>query len=297
MRRTTMRSSVAACCVGVLLIACSCQPANVRARALNKGSGEGEVEMEGPNKPQHLGGLIDPGTPPQKFSGRKTPGLGDYIERLNDSALVAYLNTLVYDNDPKTTEIETVACVHSNDGSPCATGETAQLLIQPEIGAHKWKHSDVKSHGLVVARIINYSTGVNEKNFGFPERSKVWWVVDEDPATHLPRSRFFKRTYRTTAPFVEQVGPTRAYYDCGHSHDRGGHGEAIAKYVSCSQSLTMEPGAPGAPAAAELPVRDGFALLRLVSSRATLRQPSRVVAMELTATWITCEMGCCSTTR
>ena len=300
MTRSTTHARGRMLLLGIMVIAAgsSCHSRRLEPLAFQKNTGEREHEVAGRTLPRHLGGPLDQDND-TTFISRKTPDLKADITQLNEQQLLDYLNKLVYDGDPKNGEIETVACVHATlaGDTPCAPGEGARLLIEPEIGAHKWTHGDYAStpHGAIIARIINYEADDRkEATFGFPAHTKVWWLVDLDPATHEPRSRFFRRTYSAQAPFVEQVGGDHPFYDCDHVH-KVHHGQAIAKYVSCTQSLTMG-GAPDATLASRTEP-PAASLFHQVSFSSTVPLPRRPMVMALNATWITCDMGCCSTSR
>jgi len=299
MRRsmTRMRACALAAAVMAVTVGGSCTPSATETKVSPKKSGEPEAEVEGTIPPTRLGGPLEAVGMPVTFSPRKLAKLNVDIQQLNEHELVGYLNTLVYDMDAMNDEIDSVACVHATPAgdTPCAPTEGARVFIEPEIGAHLWKHGDYAAspHGVVVARILNYETDDRrEATFGFPAHTKVWWLVDLDPATQQPRSRFFRRTYAANAPFIVQVGSDQPFFYCDHVH-KVHHGNAIAKYVSCSQSLTMQPDAD--------PERAGLApaggIFRQAAFTHAIPLPKRPTVMALTATWITCDMGCCSTTR
>lgn len=227
---------------------------------------------------------------------RTTPPLNRYIEQLDDTAVVRYLNSLGFDMNPQNSEIENAECVHATNNTPCILPESAQVRITPEIGSHKWSYNSIGQYGLIVAMVSNLDqTDRMERNFGFPANTRVFWVVDRDPATHNLRSRYFKRNYSSTAPAVDQVGITRPFIYCDHQHKQG-HSVAIAKYVSCSQSLTMS--VPSDPTGVEAVSPVGApsnGLYRLASFPSAVRLPAHPEIMALRATWVTCAAGCCST--
>lgn len=295
---TRMRSSALLLGVTVLVAASSCHPRGPEPRGYRKNTGEREQEVVGTTPPSRLGGPLEP-VGSVSFTARRTPRLSDDITRLDEQQLVSYLSGLVYDGDLANGEIDSVACIHAQPTGDvrCAPGEGVRLFIEPEIGAHEWNHGDYASnpHGVVLARIINYERDDrNEATFGFPAHTKVWWIVDLDPASQLPRSRFFRRTYYAQRPFVVQVGTDHPFYDCGHVHPVH-HGQAIAKYVACSQSLTALPGPVRAVSARTTSPRE--ATFHPVSLTGAVPLPKRPYVMALEATWITCDMGCCSTSR
>jgi hypothetical protein len=262
---------------------------------LVKSTGENEYQVAGTTPPSSLGGPRDTSAG-ITFVARKTPKLTSYIESLDEGQLLTYLNSLKYDRDPLNTETETVTCIHMPSGTPCAPGDGAEVSVEPEIGAHMWKHADVPQYGFIVARLINYDpTDRMEATFKIPASTQAWWVVDQDPVSHQPRSRFFRRSYSSSPPYVVQLGTTHDFLECGHAH-KTGHLQAITKFVNCSQSLTMAaPHASGIEAAlrGEMPASER--IYRLASFGTSIPLPAHPEIMQLRATWVTCEMGCCST--
>ena len=276
----------------------SCRPGSRVEPARIITTAEHENESIG-RRPAQLGGR-DGGAQPETVRVKRTPTLKGDIESLDETQLVNYLNSLTWDLAQPNTEIEDAECVHANaNDAPCGPAESARVLIQPEIGSFmmSWNAIQQLPHGLIVARIINYdATDRKERVLGFPSDSKIWWVVYRDPARPGQlRSRYFRRTYSPASPFVEQVGVTHDFIYCDHQHKQG-HGNAIAKYVSCSQSLTMDApsGVPSGDALVSRPRADST-VFRAASFTSALPVPRRPLTMELSATWITCSAGCCST--
>lgn len=261
-------------------------------------TGEHEHELMGRSRPR-LGGP-EGEAKPETVRTTRTPPLKDEIESLDESHLVGYLNSLSWDLDPQYNEVEDAECVHADtNNAPCSPGQTARVAIQPEVGSFRWSWDAIAQlpHGVVVGRIINYDmTDRKERVFGFPADSTAWWVVDKDPARPGKlRSRYFRRTYSASAPFVAQVGPTHDFIYCDHQHKQG-HSRAIAKYVTCSQSLTLgaPAGVPGGDALVSSQRTEG-GVFHAASLTSALPLPRRPMMMALSGTWITCSMGCCST--
>lgn len=300
MRRSAMRSRGVMTLASLLVAAAaagSCTGGRVEpARTISTAEHENDVAKR--RSPQ-LGGT-EGGGKPQTVRVHKTPELTGDIEALDEGTLLGYLDQLYWDLDARNNEIEDAECVHASSGdSPCLPGETARTLIQPEIGSFKWDYDDIAklSHGLIVGRVINYDRSDRKvRGLGIPAETKAWWVVDRDPlAAGKLRSRYFRRTYSTTRPFVEQVGPTLGFIYCDHQH-KFGHGKAIAKYVTCSQSLTMTPAGAESQQAMATPAAPARSLFHPAAFTSSVPVPPRPMVMALNATWITCDMGCCSTT-
>jgi hypothetical protein len=303
MGRTAMRyrsSAVMAAILVATAAAGSCRHGGRVEPARFSTTAEREHELMGRSRPR-LGGP-EGDARPEKVRVNRTPPLNDDIESLDEQPLVDYLNSLTWDLDPLNIEIENAECVHaSQNNRPCVAPESARVVIQPEIGSFKlsWTAIAQLPHGLVVGRIINYDTGDRkERVLGFPADSTAWWVVDQDPAQPGKlRSRYFRRTYSASRPFVAQVGITRDFIYCDHQHKQG-HGKAIAKFVTCSQSLTMEtPGGVPAGDALVSPPRGDGGIFRAASLTSAMPVPRHPMLMALSGTWITCDMGCCSTSR
>lgn len=300
MGRTARRYRRSAVMAGMLVVVSaigSCIPGSRVEPARIITTAEREHEAVG-QRPRLLGGR-EGGAQPETVRVNRTPPLKGDIESLDDTSLVRYLNSLTWDLAQANTEIEDAECVHANaNDAPCVPPESARVLIQPEIGSFmlSWTAIQQLPHGVIVARVVNYDTADRkERVFGFPAGTKVWWVVDNDPARPGKlRSRYFRRTYSTSAPFVAQVGITRDFIYCDHQHKQG-HGKAIAKYVTCSQSLTMDtPGSVRSGDALVSPPREGAGVFRAASFN-SVPVPRQPLAMALSGTWITCSAGCCAT--
>lgn len=278
----------------------SCRPGGRVEPAPFITTGEHEHELMGRSRPR-LGGPEGDAKPETVRTTRTPPLTGD-IESLNEKQLVDYLNLLSWDLDAQYNETEDAECVHANmNNAPCGPGESARVAIQPEVGSFRlsWNAIAQLPHGVVVGRIINYDmTDRKERVLGFPADSTAWWVVDKDPTRPGKlRSRYFRRTYSTSAPWVVQVGATHDFIYCDHQHKQG-HPRAIAKYVTCSQSLTLgaPAGLPGGDALVSLRRTDG-GVFHAASLTSAPPVPRRPMMMALSGTWITCDMGCCSTSR
>jgi hypothetical protein len=223
-----------------------------------------------------------------------TPTLPHPIDSLTDSDLVTYLNSLHW--KPAWSHFSTqrvkAPCVHRTTGIACTSGDSADLLVQPEAGMSKWAHDDIPPNGMVVGRVINRASGDKDADsLGFRAGAKTWWVVDDSAGTL--RSRFFVRTYVENAP-IAFVTRTRPFIRCSHPDAPNGR-PARGKFWNCAESaadsvLAAAPVRGGPPAAAV----DTRYHLASFASRVPMPAAPRPLAL-LTSAWVTCAAGCCST--
>ena len=296
MSRTSARYGVVATLAAVVAASfvLACHPRSRPLLAPGKVTAENENEVVG-KQPKYLGGPEDH-PQPVTVRIRPTATLPRYIDSLPDDSLVAYLDTLQYDYDSATSEIDSVTCTHQPSGVPCGPTEAARVFIEPEVGMHLWRKMDIPKYGLVVARIINYdSTDRAEASFGFPPHRRIWWVVDMEPKTATLRSRFFVRNYNATAPAVTMVGTPREFNQCAHVATR--HKYAKAKFMDCLQSAVYSAAATGGdPVTAPSSTRPRRATVHTASFGA-VPVPAHPFIRALTDTWVTCDAGCCSTSH
>jgi hypothetical protein len=224
----------------------------------------------------------------------KTPTLPNRIDSLSDAQLVQYLNSLHWKTSWShfSTQRAKAPCVHRTSGIPCASGDSADLLIQPEAGMSKWEHDDIPPNGIIVARIINKASGDRDADsLGFRAGAKTWWVVDDSAGTL--RSRFFVRTYSKTKP-IAFVTKTRPFVRCSHPDAPNGRA-ARGKFWNCTESAADSLLAAAPPDRGPLSnaADSRFHLASYVSSVPVPPSP-RPLAM-LTSAWVTCAAGCCST--
>ena len=264
-----------------------------------KVTAEDEKQVVG-GPPAYLGGPGDhPDTVTMKI--RATPALRNYFDSLSKADLVAYLNTLQYDLDSATSEIDSVTCVHRPIGSPnvtpCGPTEAARVFIEPEVGMHLWNKAAIPKWGVVAARIINYdATNRAEAHFGFPAHSQAWWVVDSIPGGGGLRSRFFVRNYDPGAATVTMLGTVREFNQCQHPRETR-HKEAKAKFMDCLQSAIYSAAATGGDPVTTpaTPGRPGGSLH--TAAFGAIPVPAHPFIRDLTDTWVTCDAGCCSTSH
>jgi len=297
MSRSTIRRGIAAAVAAVITAAgfAACKPKVLALLEPPKVTAENEHEVVGV-QPTYLGGPEDhPDTVTMKI--RETPTLTAYFDSLSDPDVVAYLDTLQYDLDTATSEIDSVTCVHQPSGVPCGPTEAARVFIEPEVGMHMWNRMLIPKYGLVAARIINYdATDRAEATFGFPAHRRVWWVVDSIPGGGGLRSRFFARNYPTLVPAVIQVGAPRGFNQCPHIRSTR-HKYAKAKFVDCLQSAIYSTATTGGdPVTTPARPLDGRAAIRQAAFGA-IPIPAHPYIKELTDTWVTCDAGCCSTSH
>jgi len=156
MNRTTIRYGTAAALAAVIAAsaAAACKPKTLALLEPPKVSAENENEVVGA-PPTYLGGPEDhPSLTTLKV--RPTPILTHPIESYSDRDLVEYLDSLQYDADTATSEVDSVTCIHQPSGVPCGPTEAARVFIEPEVGMNKWAKPTIPKYGLIVSRIINY---------------------------------------------------------------------------------------------------------------------------------------------
>lgn len=292
MSRSTIRRGIAVSLAAAIAAAgfAACKRNQLALLELPKVTAENEHEVIG-LPPATLGGP-EGGAVITTLKPRLTPTLKKPITAMTDAELVGYLNDLEYDLDPANSEIDSTTCLYGPTGPACNPGDAARVFIEPEVGMHLWKHTDIPKYGLVVARVINYSANKYEANFKFPPSRKIWWVVDSDGTGGL-RSRYFVRNYQAAAPAVDPVGVALPFKLCPHAHYTP-HTEAKAKFLSCAQSDTVagyqRSRAERASASAPDP-----SIFRPVRFRSTVPLPMYPFIKALDAAWVTCDAGCCAT--
>jgi hypothetical protein len=296
MSRSTIRRGIAVSLAAAIAAAgfAACNPKTVAFIEPPKVTAEDEKQVAG--APMYLGGPEDhPETVTMKI--RATPTLTSYFDSLSNVDLVAYLNTLQYDLDSATSEIDSVTCIHRPSGVPCGPTEAARVFIEPVVGMHMWKKSVIPKYGVVAARIINYDVSDRaEANFGFPPHSQVWWVVDSIPGGGGLRSRFFARNYNANAPAVTLIGTEREFNECRHIRETR-HKHAKAKFMDCLQSAVYSAAeTAGDPVMRPAKALGGLPIFYQVGFGA-VPVPSTPYIKALSDTWVTCDAGCCSTSR
>jgi hypothetical protein len=293
MTRSSMRSRRAIPVV-VLLLGAAGSCANPRLDRLAlppKISAEAEDDTLS-GAPAHLGGPEDLTGPPQVVKIRATPTLTKRIELMTEGEIIDYFKQLQYDTDVATTETVDARCHHSG-GGPCGTGDSAHVFIQPEVGMYWWKHTKIPKEGMVVGRIINYSpVGDDEYTFHFPGHQRTWWVVDSVPGGL--RSRYFVRTHESGPPIRFVTSVFYPFLDCNHGAPK--NKEAKAKFKDCASSMLNPSTTPGdrvERGAIKPPEVSGVANFAGVPGAVPL--PVRPTVIQLRATWVTCDVGCCAT--
>ena len=199
----------------------------------------------------------------------------------DDSILALYLDSLSFDAARDNGELARVRCPA---GSPA--GCAAQLYIQPEIGMKKRRFSDVPDSGMVVARIINYSSTETDSTYRIPPLTRAYWYVYHTPLGL--KSRVFMRTPDSTQK-LKFLGPTKTYEEC--PHDPYG-GPAIAKFRKCVPYETAMTRGDAVYAKGTNP------FIHPVSFGPPPRMPAPLpaagdVALTDTELWVKCAQGCC----
>jgi hypothetical protein len=198
---------------------------------------------------------------------------------VNDSVLAEYLDGLNFDNARANGELALIRCPA---GSP--PGCAALLYIEPEIGMKKRRYIDVPTNGMVVARIVNYSSTEVDSTYHVPPLRRAYWYIDHDGSTL--RSRVFIRT-PGGANTLQFIGPVKEWTDCGHPPSGG---PAIAKFQNCVTFETaMRRGDP-------VIERERNPFIRPVSfgpSSPPLPIIPTVDALRESDLWVKCAQGCC----
>jgi hypothetical protein len=199
---------------------------------------------------------------------------------VDDKVLAKYLNALNFDMARDNGELAVVRCPKGS-----ARDCHALLYIQPEIGMTLRSIKDMPKYGMVVARIINYSTSETDSTYGIPPLTRAYWYVY--PARGGPRSRIFIRTARpdTTLQFL---GEEHTYELCPHAYVGAA---AIARFRKCEQRQTAM-----TPKGASIGGRPN-PFIRAVSFPSTPSSPvllaDAAFALTDTELWVKCAQGCC----
>ena len=276
MRAALQRAQLIVIAVAVVLGAVACPP-GVSVLSSAKPDAEAGHESAGYNpSPDSLGGPY--GHPKTGKWKKNVPTVAAPVNLvtgvISDADLAKYLDTLNFDKQRDNGELALVSC-----DSP-TPGCSVKLYIQPEIGMTDRGHANVPQTGMVVARVINYSTADSDVTYKIPPLSRAYWYVY--PAGNSPRSRVFTRVPGASPP-LRWLGAVidTTYSECSHKH---GAGPAQAKLRNCVEyisSRTRGDAVSGPP----------NPFIRPVSSR-----PMRLMAdNSLTATelWVKCDQGCC----
>lgn len=200
---------------------------------------------------------------------------------VNDVTLSNYLNALNFDAARDNGELGLIRC-HAGG----ATGCVATLYIQPEIGMKKRAATDIPATGMVVARIINYSTTETDTTYQIPPLTRAYWYVDK-PLSGA-RSRLFIHT-PLSANKLTFIGPTRTYEPC--MHDPIG-GPAQARFRKCPLYETSA--LPADPVIA--PARNPFVRAVSFGAPPSPAEPATfgdVDGLLTTELWVKCAQGCC----
>jgi hypothetical protein len=253
----------------------------------------GETYLETPNgipADTALGGPFQRGKA-TSYTPRKTPSPATkHIDAMTNAEVVAYLNTLVYDMSLDHSELVLLPCKKHGSTQKCRADSLAKVYIQPEVGMSDPSRArdSIPATGVVVARIINYSTGSDtESTYKLPPSRHAWWYVDSAPGRL--RSRMFVRTYQSTGPAVIFVGDTTNFEDCGHAMappDR----PAMAKWRGCENDGGLQ--ATEMMKTLVKPKRVGSLFQPVSFVRGLDIGDSTFLAIK-TEVWITCSLGCC----
>jgi hypothetical protein len=245
-----------------------------------------EQDNERRGAPPHadsLGGPYGNGITTMVAPHRRTPSPSARIDgSTTDSALVSYLNSLVYESGRDRSEL---ALVHCKPHHPaCAPNAGVAMYIQAEWGMSAVDTSSIPAEGLVVARLINFDSSRPGGTMGVPPTTRAWWYVYRD-LTGL-KSIYFARTHSTTGSAITILGAPKDFYACsGHPFAAGQ--PARAKWANCTTVLAARP--TQGPSWSMVPRK---ALFVPASFREVGGPPARMVIAA--DTWVSCMATCCS---
>jgi hypothetical protein len=231
-----------------------------------------------------LGGPFGNGNIGHIVINRPTPSPSARIDSTTtDSALVSYLNSLVYESGRDRSEL---ALVHCRAGHPmCAPNVGVPMYIHAESGMDDVSAASIPPQGVIVARMINFDPSRPGGSMGVPPLSRAWWYVYREPSGL--KSIYFARTHSTTGSAITVLGAPRDFYECPpHAINMGQ--QARAKWASCSTVLAAGHGAES-PEWTMVP-RDP---LFVPATFKPTRNPRPGIAIAAD-TWVSCMATCCS---
>ena len=217
-----------------------------------------------------------------------TPGLPKALSAMTDAEIASYLQSLNFDMARDNGELARVRCALNPLGH-CSV----ELYVEPEVGMRKRAFTDVPPFGMVVARIINYSSSGTDTTFQIPPLTRAYWYVFHGAGTSL-RSRVFIRTPLDSQK-VRLLGVESSYDSCDHAPYGGA---AVARFRKCD-GMTYETGMKSARTySVDARVPNPFIHAVVYHPTSIVDRPANVAqdADALTATdlWIKCALGCCT---
>jgi hypothetical protein len=246
-----------------------------------------EQDNERRGAPPHadsLGGPYGNGITTMIAPHRRTPSPSARIDgSTTDSALVSYLNSLVYESGRDRSEL---ALVHCKPHHPaCAPNAGVAMYIQAEWGMSAVSAASITAQGVIVARIINFDPSRPGGAMGVPPMTRAWWYVYRDPIGL--KSIYFTRTHSTTGSAITVLAAPKDFYECP------GHFWAVipparAKWASCSTVFAARP-AEGTPSWSMVPRDQLFVPASL--NRVGGPRTRMLIAAD---TWVSCMATCCS---
>lgn len=200
-----------------------------------------------------------------------------------DSALVTYLNSLLYESGRDRSEL---ALVHCKPHHPaCPPNADVAMYIQAEWGMNEVSAASITNRGVIVARLINFDVSRPGGEMGVPPRVRAWWYVYREP-TGL-KSIYFTRTHSPTGSAITVLAAPRNFIECA-GHYWASRPPARAKWGNCTTSLAKRPSegvTDWSMAARER--------LFVPASLTTSGGPRARMAIAAD-TWVSCMATCCS---
>ena len=231
-----------------------------------------------------LGGPYGNGSTTMVTPHRRTPSPSARIDSsTTDSALVSYLNSLVYESGRDRSELALVHCKPHH--TACAPNVGVPMYIQAEWGMSAVSAASITAAGVIVARLINFDPVRPGGAMGVPPSSRAWWYVYRDPLGL--KSIYFTRTHNTTGSAITILAAPRDFYECP-GHLWAAAAPARAKWGNCTTSLAKRPseGVPGWSMAARERLFAPASFTGVSDSRARM-----AIAAD---TWVSCMATCCS---
>ena len=231
-----------------------------------------------------LGGPYGNGITTSIAPHRGTPSPSARIDSTTtDSALVSYLNSLVYESNRDRSEL---ALVHCKPHHPaCAPNAGVPMYIQAEWGMSAVSAASIPAAGVIVARLINFDPTRPGGAMGVPPSTRAWWYVYRDPLGL--KSIYFTRTYSTSGSAITVLAAPKDFYECA-GHFSAAVRPARAKWANCSTVFAARP-------TEELP---GWSMaprerLFIPASLTGVGAP-RTRMLIAADTWVSCMATCCS---
>lgn len=216
---------------------------------------------------------------------RPTPAPAARIDSTTtDSALVTYLNSLIYESGRDRSELALVHCKPHHPACPPNAG--VAMYIQAEWGMNEVSAASITNRGVIVARLINFDVSRPGGEMGVPPTARAWWYVYREP-TGL-KSIYFTRTHSATGSAITVLAAPKDFYEC-FGHYWASRPPARAKWANCNTVTAARPAqeTPGW----SMVQRDR--LFKPASFSGGAGNPGNAMLLRAD-TWVSCMATCCS---